>query len=85
MRGSLERRVAGHNDGPYCGYPQSRRPVELVVAQEFERITDAISAERQLKGWTRPKKEALVRGDMETLQRLARNRGEYLRPSTSSG
>jgi len=84
-RGSLERRVAEHNAGAYGGYTKSRRPVELVFSQEFDRITDAISAERQLKGWTRAKKEALIQGDMEALHRLARNRSEYPRPSTSSG
>ena len=84
-RGGLERRVAEHNDGTYGGYTKSRRPVELVFSQEIERITDAIAAERQIKGWTRAKKEALIRGDMAALQRLARNRSEYPRPSTSSG
>jgi putative endonuclease len=84
-RGNLERRVAEHNDGVVDGYTKSRRPVTLVFAQEFDRVTDAIAAERQLKGWTRAKKEALIRGDMEALQRLARNRGEYPHPSTGSG
>ena len=43
----------------------------LVFAQEFQRITDAIAAERQLKGWTRAKKEALIRGDYDALPALA--------------
>ena len=84
-RGSLERRIAEHNEGSFGGYTGSRRPVDLVFAQEFERITDAIAAERQLKGWTRAKKEALIRGDMSALRQLARNRTEYPHPSTSSG
>jgi putative endonuclease len=46
-----------------------------VFQQDFDRITDAIAAERQLKGWTRAKKEALIRGDMETLHRLAKRKG----------
>ena len=37
----------------------------------FERITDAIAAERQLKGWNRAKKEALIRGDFELIRKLA--------------
>ena len=76
-RESLERRVAEHNDGIYGGYTKSRRPVELVYSQKFERVTDAIAAERQIKGWSRAKKEALIRGDMEELHQLARNRNEY--------
>jgi putative endonuclease len=39
----------------------------LVFAQWFDRITDAIEAERQVKGWSRAKKEALIRGEFERL------------------
>ena len=49
-RGSLEGRVAQHNAGNFGGYTASRRPVLLVWQQEFLRITDAIAAERQIKG-----------------------------------
>ena len=74
-RTSLEDRLAQHNAGSFGGYTARRRPVELVFEQDFDRITDAIAAERQLKGWTRAKKEALIRGDMETLHRLAKRKG----------
>ena len=73
-RGSLERRIAEHNAGSYGGFTKPRRPVEFVYSQQFDRITDAIAAERQLKGWTRAKKEALIRGDFETFVQLSRNR-----------
>jgi putative endonuclease len=76
-------RVSEHNAGTYCGYTKARRPVELVYWQDFDQVTDAINAERQLKGWSRAKKEALMRGDLENLVRLSRNRTQY--PSTSSG
>ncbi|MDE2229095.1 MAG: GIY-YIG nuclease family protein [Alphaproteobacteria bacterium] len=69
---ALEQRLAQHNDGSFGGYTFRRRPVSLVYHQEFDRITDAIAAERQLKGWTRAKKEALIRGDVEALRMLAR-------------
>ena len=68
----LERRVAEHNDGTYGGFTKSRRPVELAYCEEFERIGDAIAAERQIKGWRRAKKEALIRGDLEALRRLGK-------------
>ena len=71
-RATLEQRVAEHNAGHHGGYTSTRLPVELVYAQEFIQITDAIAAERQLKGWRREKKEALIRGDGEALRRLAR-------------
>jgi len=83
-RDSLERRIGEHNEGTLAGYTKSRRPVVLVFSQEFDRITDAISAERQLKGWTRAKKEALIRGDFAALRGLA-NTSRTPHPSTGSG
>lgn len=84
-RGSLEKRVNEHNAGIYGGYTKSRRPVQLAWSQTFVNITDAIAAERRLKGWRRTKKEALMRGDFELLRVLSRNRTEHPHPSTSSG
>ncbi len=78
-RTSLEIRIAQHNDGTFQGYTASRRPVELVFAQWFDRITDAIENERRLKRWSRAKKEALIRGDFASLQRLAKRKS--LHPS----
>ena len=71
---SAEKRVAEHNLGVYDGYTKSRRPVTLVFSEHFERITDAIAFERQIKGWSRAKKEALIRRDWDELVRLARSR-----------
>jgi putative endonuclease len=72
-RDELERRVAEHNAGHFGGYTSTRRPVKLVFSQWFERITDAIAAKRQLKGWSRAKKEALMRGDFAALPELSRS------------
>jgi putative endonuclease len=69
-RAGLERRVAEHNAGVFDGYTKGRRPVTLVFHQAFDRITDAIAAEQQVKGWTRAKKEALIRGDFAALKDL---------------
>ena len=73
-RDELEQRINDHNAGRYGGFTKGRRPVELVFSQEFDRITDAIAAECQIKGWSRAKKEALMRGDMVELVRLSRSR-----------
>src|SRR5262245_45395123 len=73
-RSGLERRVAEHNAGAFGGYTAQRRPVTLVFSQWFDRITDAIAAERQVKGWARAKKEALIRGDFESLAQLSKRR-----------
>ncbi len=71
-RASLEERVAQHNAGTFGGFTKRRRPVELVYSQAFQTAADAIAAERQLKGWSRAKKEALIRGDFTRLKRLAK-------------
>jgi putative endonuclease len=68
----LDRRLAEHNNGTYGGYTSKRLPVVLVWADHFPDITDAIAVERQVKGWSRSKKEALIRGDYELLRLLAK-------------
>ena len=73
-RHGLERRVGEHNEGVYGGYTSTRRPVTLVWADHFQSITDAIAVERQIKGWSRAKKEALIRGDYDAMQILAKRR-----------
>jgi putative endonuclease len=73
-RATLELRLAEHNSGHHDGYTAKRLPVTLVYSQWFDRITDAIAAERQVKGWSRVKKEALIRGDFEELKVLAKRK-----------
>ena len=73
-RTTLELRIAQHNTGALGGYTASRRPVVLAHSEWFDRITDAIAAERQLKKWTRAKKEAFIRGDWEGVKGLSRRR-----------
>ena len=71
----LEKRVSEHNAGSFGGYTAARRPVTLVWSEQFDRIEDAFLLERQLKGWSRAKKEALVRGDWSALPALSKRRG----------
>jgi putative endonuclease len=70
----LAPRIDPHNAGAFPGHTSSRRPVTPVWSEYFDRITDGIAAERQLKGWSRAKKEALIRSDWETMTNLARRR-----------
>jgi putative endonuclease len=74
----LEQRINEHNSGNFSGFTATRRPVTLVYSQWFDRITDAIAAERQVKGWSRAKKEALITGDFRKLQALSRRRRPHL-------
>jgi putative endonuclease len=66
--------MSEHNSGIFLGFRATRRPVTLVYSQWFDRITDAIAAERQVKGWSRAKKEALIQGSFDKLSDLARRR-----------
>ncbi len=83
-RNGIDKRLAEHQSGVFAGYTSKRRPVELVWCQQFIWLKDAIVCERQLKGWRREKKEALIRGDVEALKVLSRT-AKNPRPSTSSG
>ena len=68
---NLENRIFRHQIGEPSCYTTSRRPVTLIWSQEFATREEALAAERQIKGWSRKKKEALVRGDWNEIQRLA--------------
>jgi putative endonuclease len=63
----VEARVWEHNEGIYDGYTKLRRPVVLVHTETFDRLTDGFARERQLKGWSREKKQRLIAGWHEGL------------------
>ena len=71
-RRSLEERVSEHAQGliPNC-YTYSRPPVKLIFDEHYERIDDAVAAERRIKCWSRATKEAYMRADFGTLAALA--------------
>ena len=58
----LEKRLAAHERGAVEGYTLSRRPVELVFSDQFSTRLEAFHRERQIKGWSRARKEALIKG-----------------------
>jgi putative endonuclease len=72
---TLDKRLGEHQSGELGGYTSTRRPVTLVYAEQCQYITDAIASERRIKGWSRAKKEALIRGDWDAVQRLAKRPG----------
>ena len=77
----LTKRIAEHQTGAYPSYTFTRRPVSLVWSEHFARVSDAIAVERKLKGWTRVKKEALIKGDWKALEQLSKRRGGRPRPT----
>jgi len=68
----LDRRMAQHGSGELGGYTALRRPVTLVFCEEFPSRDEALARERQVKKWSRAKKEALIARDWSSLSRLAR-------------
>jgi putative endonuclease len=68
----LERRFLQHQNGEGANYTKKRLPVELVYFEEYNRIDDAFYREKQVQGWSRKKKEALIQGNYENLPRLAK-------------
>jgi tRNA/rRNA methyltransferase len=66
----LDFRLTKHNDGSACVFTRRRRPVVLVYSEVHPTREAALKRERQLKGWTRAKKEALIAGDSSLLKVL---------------
>ena len=69
---NLEKRMAEHQSGSIPSYTQMRRPVELCWSESFQTRDEARTIERQIKGWTRAKKEALTAGDWDAVRALAK-------------
>jgi len=82
---NLDRRIAEHNSGLIKGYTSKRLPVQLVFSQRFSDINQAIKFEKQIKGWNRKKKKALIDGNFDLLIELSNNKKNSRHPSTSSG
>jgi predicted GIY-YIG superfamily endonuclease len=80
---NLETRISQHQLGEHDSYTSTRLPIKLLWTQECASRKEALSAERQIKGWSRNKKEAMIRGDWDEVSRLAKNKSVH--PSTSSG
>ena len=72
MTSNLERRVKEHNSNTSRGakYLRAKKPVVLVYSETHPGIKTALDRELQIKKWTKAKKEALVKGNLELLKRL---------------
>lgn len=69
---NLELRIYQHQSGEGAKYTKKRLPVKLVYFEEYERIDEAFSREKQVQGWSRRKKEVLINGEFEKLPSLAK-------------
>ena len=81
----IDRRLWEHNnDEKKTSYTYNRRPVVLRYCETFQYVQNAIAWEKQLKGWSRKKKEALFRGDWEEIRRLAKSKSSPAGDNPSS-
>ncbi len=80
---NLDKRLYEHARGAADSYTSVRRPVKLVYCEKVETRLEALSMERQIKGWSRAKKKAMIAGDWAEVSRLAKSK--TVRPSTGSG
>ena len=75
----LEHRLHQHQAGTFGGYTSSRKPLSLVYSCSFPSREEALGAERQIKGWSRKKKEAMLCGDWTAVNRLSRGKHKHQR------
>ena len=81
---NLDLRLQQHQNGEGANFTKKHLPVKLMYFEEYERIDTAFYREKQVQGWSRKKKEALINGEYEKLPGLSKNYSEF-DPSTGSG
>ncbi len=69
---NLELRMGQHVEGKSAAYTATRLPVTLVFSEQFVSRAEALEMELRIKGWSRKKKEAMMRGDWNEVSRLAK-------------
>lgn len=69
----VQARLEAHTRGQASSHTRTRLPVQLLRSEEHATEVAAVRRERQLKGWTRPKKQALIEGNLAELNRLSRS------------
>ena len=70
---NLQRRLQQHQMGEGANFTKKHLPVELVYFEKFQRIDEAFYREKQVQGWSRKKKEALISGEYERLSELSKS------------
>ena len=68
---NLKRRIRQHKKGNGSNHTRNNLPVHLVYYEEFDRIDKACEREKQIQGWSRKKKEALIKGRLDTLKEIS--------------
>ena len=83
---NIEKRLVQHSRGAkQNSYVFTRLPFELVYTEQFSSAYKAIQREKQIKGWTRAKKEALIIGNIVMLKALSKRKKKPKRLKNLSG
>ena len=79
---NIEHRFLQHQSGNGCEFTKRRLPVELVFLEEHERVDDAYYREKQVQGWSKKKKLALIACDYNQIHKLSEcnNKSIYIKP-----
>ncbi len=80
----LDARLWQHEQGVAADWTRRRRPVQLVWCEEMGTRDAAFTAERRFKGWSVPKKLALIERDWERVSALSRSRPVRQEPQPST-
>ena len=72
----LAKRFQEHQMGLGANFTRKYLPIKLIYVEVFDRIDFAFYREKQIQGWSRKKKEALIRGDDNALHKLAECQNE---------
>lgn len=80
---NLELRLAQHQNGEGANFTKKHLPVALVYFEEFQRIDEAFYREKQVQGWSRKKKEALINGEFDKLPELSKNYTQFGSPEST--
>lgn len=76
---NLELRLKQHQNGEGANHTKKHLPVALVYYEEFSRIDEAFYREKQVQGWSRQKKEALIKNKSAALPELSKNYTQFPR------
>ena len=72
----LEKRILEHQDGKGANHTKKRLPIKLVYVEEYLNIGSAFYREKQIQGWSRSKKEALINRNQGDLSKLSECKNE---------
>ena len=75
---NIEKRFWEHSNFEGANYTSKRLPVVLVYLEEFDKIEEAFYREKQIQGWSRAKKQALIQKNYDKLVLLSKNYTEYV-------